>query len=193
MKKKPILLFGLVSALVLLGVEAVQGQGCVAIRHFSTAVGNTMENNYLGAGDIQFGSNYRYFKSFRHFKGTEEEPDRVANGSEVINHSHSWDFFLTVGISNRMYGSITIPTVINTRSSLYEHGREERHQSFSRGLADIRVGVGYWLFDPVQHENGNLALGLGIKLPTGNFNATDVFYNVGPEGSPEARPVDQSI
>lgn len=193
MKQKPIFLFSLFSAIGLLGAEALQAQGCVAIRHFSTAVGNTMENNYLGAGDIQFGSNYRYFKSFRHFKGTEEEPDRVANGSEVINHSHSWDFFLTVGLSNRIYGSITIPTVINTRSSLYEHGREERHQSFSRGLADVRVGAGYWLFDPVRHENGNLALGLGIKLPTGNFKATDVFYNVGPEGSPEARPVDQSI
>lgn len=193
MNKRPILILSLFPCLLFLATGTLQAQGCVAIRHFSTAVGNTMENNYLGAGDIQFGSNYRYFKSFRHFKGTHEEPDRLANETEVINHSHSWDFFLTVGISNRWYGSVTIPTVINTRSSLYEHGRNERHQSFSRGLADIRVGAGYWLFDPVTHENGNLALGLGIKLPTGNFNATDVFYNVGPEGSPEIRPVDQSI
>lgn len=173
--------------------QATQAQGCVAIRHFSSCVGNTLESNLLGPGDIQIGTNYRYFKSFRHFRGTEEEPDRVANGSEVINHSHSWDFFLTYGISNRVYTSITIPTVINTRSSLYEHGREERNTTFSRGLADIRVGVGFWVFDPIEHQNGNLALGLGLKLPTGNYNASDIFYNVGPEGSPQVRPVDQSI
>lgn len=175
------------------GINASNAQGCVAIRHFSSCVGNTLESNLLGPGDIQIGSNYRYFKSFRHFRGTEEEPDRVANGSEVINHSHSWDFFLTYGITDRLYTSVTIPTVINTRSSLYEHGREERNTTFSRGLADIRVGVGYWLFDLEKHQNGNLALGLGLKLPTGSYNASDIFYNVGPEGSPQVRPVDQSI
>lgn len=175
------------------GIKTSSAQGCVAIRHFSSCVGNTLESNLLGPGDIQIGSNYRYFRSFRHFRGTEEEPDRVANGSEVINHSHSWDFFLTYGITDRLYTSITIPTVINTRSSLYEHGREERNVTYSRGLADIRVGVGYWLFDLEKHQNGNLAVGLGLKLPTGNWNASDIFYNVGPEGGPQVRPVDQSI
>lgn len=171
----------------------LRAQGCVAIRHFSSCVGNSLENNLLGRGDLQVGMNYRYFKSFRHFRGTEEEADRVTNSTEVINHSHAWDFFLTYGISNRLYTSITIPTVINARSSLYEHGREERNSTFSRGLADIRAGIGYWVMDPISNPNGNIAIGLGIKLPTGNYNATDIFYNVGPEGSPEVRPVDQSI
>lgn len=193
MKSKKLLYIICGSVLFLTGAKGVQAQGCVAIRHFSSCVGNTLESNLLGPGDIQIGTNYRYFKSFRHFRGTEEEPDRVANGSEVINHSHSWDFFLTYGITDRLYTSITIPTVINTRSSLYEHGREERNMTYSRGLADIRVGVGYWLFDLEKHQNGNLALGLGLKLPTGNYNASDIFYNVGPEGSPQVRPVDQSI
>ncbi|MCR9264419.1 MAG: hypothetical protein NXH86_09685 [Flavobacteriaceae bacterium] len=193
MKSQKLLYILCGSFLFLIGTKSVQAQGCVAIRHFSSCVGNTLESNLLGPGDIQIGSNYRYFKSFRHFRGTEEEPDRVANGSEVINHSHSWDFFLTYGITDRLYTSITIPTVINTRSSLYEHGREERNTTYSRGLADIRVGVGYWLFDLEKNQNGNLALGLGLKLPTGNYNASDIFYNVGPEESPQVRPVDQSI
>ncbi|NJB70714.1 hypothetical protein GGR42_001176 [Saonia flava] len=183
--------------IVLIGVFAtmmqLNAQGCVAIRHFSSCVGNTLENNLLGPGDVQFGMNYRYFKSFRHFRGTEEEPDRISNNSEVINNSHSWDFFLTYGLTDRLYTSVTIPTVINTRSSLYEHGREERHTSFSRGLADIRIGVGYWLLNLEKHENGNVAVGLGLKLPTGNYNASDIFYNVGPDETPQVRPVDQSI
>lgn len=193
MKTPKIVLLTFFLSASFLGMDSINAQGCVAIRHFSSCVGNTLESNLLGEGDIQIGSNYRYFKSFRHFRGTHEEPDRVSNETEVINHSHSWDFFLTYGITDRLYTSITIPTVINTRSSLYEHGREERNTTYSRGLADIRVGVGYWLFDLEKHQNGNLALGLGIKLPTGNFNASDIFYNVGPEGGPETRPVDQSI
>lgn len=179
--------------LIIFNFQLINAQGCVAIRHFSSCVGNALENNLLGPGDIQIGSNYRYFKSFRHFRGTEEEADRVANETEVVNNAHAWDFFITYGITDRLYASATLPFVINTRSSLYEHGRNERNTTFSRGLADVRLGVGYWVFNPVNNPNGNLALGLGIKLPTGNYNASDIFYNVGPEGSPQVRPVDQSI
>ncbi len=168
-------------------------QGCVAIRHFSCAVGTSLESNLLEQSTIQLGMNYRYFKSFRHFRGTEEEPDRVANETEVVNHQHAWDVTINYGITNRLYAGITIPTVINTRSSLYEHGRSERNITYSRGLADIRLGLGYWLFNPEVSANGNIALGMGLKLPTGNYNASDIFYNVGPEGGPETRPVDQSI
>src|SRR5690606_10561481 len=69
----------------------------------------------------------------------------------------------------------------------------ERNTSFSRGLADARVGVGHWLLNPARHQHFNVALGLGVKLPTGNHNAADIFYNVGVDGRPEVRPVDQSI
>lgn len=186
---KPIL----ATLFLLFSYSATNAQGCVAIRHFSSCVGNSLENNLLHQGELQIGLNYRYFKSFRHFRGTEEEPDRVTNNTEVINHSHSWDYFLTYGISDRFYTSITIPTVINSRSSLYEHGRTERFTTFSRGLADIRLGFGYWLLNLEDHMNGNIALGLGVKLPTGDYNAKDIFYNVGPNGEPQVRPVDQSI
>jgi hypothetical protein len=178
---------------ILLSASYIKAQGCVAIRHFSSCVGNSLENNVLNKGDVQLGINYRYFKSFRHFRGTEEEPDRITSNTEVVNNSHSTDFFLSYGITERLYSSITLPTVFNSRSSLYEHGREERNTTFSRGLGDIRLGAGYWLFDLENHKNGNLAIGLGVKLPTGNYNASDIFYNVGPNDEPQTRPVDQSI
>ncbi len=168
-------------------------QGCVAIRHFSSCNGNTLSSAILAKGDWQAGSNYRYFKSFRHFRGTHEEPDRVANNTEVVNHSHTWDFNLTYGISNRVFAYMSLPLVMNERSSLYEHGRTSRNTTFSRGLADMRFGAGYWLISPDKNTKGNLSLGLGVKLPTGNYQATDLFYNVGPQGEPQVRPVDQSI
>ncbi|MCG2459546.1 hypothetical protein K8352_02155 [Flavobacteriaceae bacterium F89] len=168
-------------------------QGCVAIRQFSSCAGNSLESNLLGEGAFLVGMNYRYFKSFRHFRGTEEEPDRVTNNTEVINKSNAWDFSLNYGITVRLYGSIVIPVVLNSRSSLYEHGRSVRYSTFSRGVADIRVGLGYWLLNPGEHVNGNVAVGLGLKLPTGNYNASDIFYNVNPDGGSQVRPVDQSI
>ncbi|MCB0546113.1 MAG: transporter [Phaeodactylibacter sp.] len=168
-------------------------QGCVAIRHFSSCSSNNYDAQFLSNGEWQLGMNYRYFKSFRHFRGTEEEPDRVANGTEVINHSHAWDINFTLGINERLFANLTLPFVINTRSSLYEHGRAERYTTTSRGLADVRAGLGYWLLSPGKHPTGNLAIGLGVKLPTGNFAANDIFYNVGANGEPQVRPVDQSI
>lgn len=183
----------LLTALLCLLYLPLRGQGCVAIRHFSSCLGADPENALLTQGELMLGMNYRYFKSFRHFRGTEEEPDRVANGTEVINHSHAWDFTLTYGLSDRWFATLVLPLVLNTRSSLYEHGREERYTTFSRGLADVRLSAGYWFWDPVELPRGNIALALGAKIPTGNYNASDIFYNVGVEGSPEVRPVDQSI
>ncbi|WP_245802909.1 hypothetical protein [Cyclobacterium lianum] len=168
-------------------------QGCVAIRQFS-GVGNALnQGELLQKGDWNIVSNYRYFRSFRHFKGTHEEPDRVANNTEVINWSHAVDLNLSYAFSNQLYGVVSLPFVYNERSSLYEHGRSERHVSYSQGLADMRLGLGYWLFKGEKARNGNMAFGLNLKLPTGKYDARSTFYNVGPEGAPERRPVDQSI
>lgn len=167
-------------------------QGCVAIRHFSCG-GNNLSAALMNPGELTLGTSYRYFKSFRHFSGREEHPDRVANRTEVINYSHAFDVNLSYALSHRTYATFTLPIVLNERSSLYEHGRSERHSSFSRGLADIRVGMGYWLLNPATHATFNMAVGVGVKLPTGSYKATDLFYNVGVEEHPEVRPVDQSI
>lgn len=166
-------------------------QGCVAVRHFGVCSA-AMTHNLFQKGDIQAGTSYRYFKSFRHFRGTHEEADRVSNGTEVINHSHNWEYSISYWLSNKTSVILGIPTQINTRSSLYEHGRKERHKSFSRGLGDVRVGIQSWLMEPGA-KSWNLQLGTAIKLPTGNFNSSDIFYNVGVNGSSEVRPVDQSI
>jgi hypothetical protein len=169
----------------------VHAQGCVAIRHFSCG-GTNLNGAVLTAGDLTMGTSYRYFRSFRHFQGSHEEPDRVANNTEVINYAHALDINLLYALSGRTYATLTLPFVSNVRSSLYEHGRDERYSSFSRGLADARVGLGHWFRSPVAHDF-SLAAGLGIKLPTGDHTASDIFYNVGPDGHPEVRPVDQSI
>lgn len=179
--------------LTLPACASLWSQGCVAIRHIGSCNGNSLQSNQLMPNEMLAGINYRYFKSFRHFRGTHEEPDRVSNNTEVINYAHNWDLNLMLGLRHRMFASATIPFVINERSSLYEHGRTERNMSYSRGIGDLRGSLGFWVFDAEKHSKGNLALSAGIKLPTGNYHATDIFYNVGPGGTPQVRPVDQSI
>lgn len=174
-------------------------QGCVAIRGNVGGLGNfgTTINLNKGEFNAQFG--FRNFKSFRHFRGDIEETHRIEDGTEVINYSSFLDFSLTYGLSDRFYANIILPVVFHDRSSMYEHGGNppnglgERHNTTSSGLSDIRFSVGYWLFDPKKH-NFNYAVALGLKLPTGKYNYTDLFYNQGPNRDQDIETVvDQSI
>ncbi|MBU6219300.1 MAG: hypothetical protein KGQ50_01510 [Bacteroidetes bacterium] len=175
-----------------LSIYGLQGQGCVAIRGVGSCLNPNSHAETGLKGSWTISGDFRYFKSFRHFRGHEEEADRVANGTEVINHTSAFNIGVQHGLTERLFFSSDIPFVINTRSSLYEHGRKERRTTFSRGLGDIRLGLGYWLVEPGRKKHA-LAAGFSVKLPTGNYQALDIFYNVGVNGSSEIRPVDQSI
>jgi len=48
-----------------------------------------------------------------------------------------------------------------------------RYSVYAKGIGDIRMSVNYWIFDPAKANRGNLMVGVGIKLPTGNYAATD--------------------
>ena len=169
-----------------LGNFQLEAQGCVAIRGFSSCSGSVGSGANLGKGEMLIGSNFRYFESFRHFRGREEETHRVEEGTEVINNSYFLDLTFNYGITDRLYANLVLPFVSHARSSMYEHGGNppnglgERHSTNSSGLSDIRIGAGYWLFKPGE-KPFNYAIGAGIKLPTGNYEYTDTFYNQGPD------------
>ena len=172
-------------------------QGCVAIRSFSGCGSTSGASAFLGKSEWLLGANYRYFRSFRHFRGTHEETERVEKGTEVINKSNFMDFTINYGITERLYANATIPFVFHSRTSLYEHGGNNfgfRGETTSSGLSDVRVGLGYWLFNPAIVENFNYAIGVGVKLNTGKYDVKDTFYNQGPDKNEERLlVVDQSI
>lgn len=167
-------------------------QGCVAIRGNGSFV--TMEHPMLDTMPASdkgwlFTSAYRYFRSFRHFKGNEEQFERLEKHTEVINWQNNIDLSITRNFNQYWSVTVGLPYQINTRSSLYEHGGKERHKSYSNGIGDLRIVANRWLFNSHSTHKGNIQLGLGIKLPTGDYKATSTFYNV----TPSERPVDQSI
>ena len=186
----------LLTVMLTFASPSVYSQGCVAIRSFGGCTAGTGGGAILMPGESMIGANYRYFESFRHFRGDHQETERIENGTQVINNSNFLDLSFTYSFAQRFYASLTLPFVYHDRSSMYEHGGNdlgERHHTSAMGLADIRLGAGYWLLDEEKYPKGNLALALGMKFPTGNYKATDRFYNVGENGESEIRPVDQSI
>jgi len=186
--------------LLLSSLQSGFTQGCVAIRGFSSCSGTVGNTFALMKGETLLGGNFRHFKSFRHFRGDHEETHRVEDGTEVINKSSFIDLSFNYGITDRIYTSLTLPFVFHDRSSMYEHGGNppnglgERHSTQSRGLSDIRLGIGYWLVDPMKHGKTNYSIGLGVKLPTGKYDYMDTFYNQGDDRSENIdKVVDQSI
>lgn len=178
----------------------LQAQGCVALRGSGTPSCMLSHPEEDRTDKWIFNMGGRYFKSYKHFKGSDEQKERVLNGTEVINHQTAVDFSLTRLLDKRWSVMIDVPLLANARSSLYEHGLvngtnnyNERHSMHSYGLGDIRVAVYRWLLDPEKHKKGNIQAGLGIKFATGDYDYKDYWYNVGPNGTRELRTVDQSI
>lgn len=169
-------------------------QGCVAIR--STGAVCTKQEPGKDAKGWQLNTSYRYFKSFRHFVGKEEQKERMENNTEVINWQHTLNFTLVRQFNVRWSLGLDVPLVTNKRSSLYEHGgnnagQSARHNTNASGLGDIRITGYRWLLDPVKSMRGNIQAGLGIKFPTGRYKVEGVFYK-GDAGNLTG-PVDQSI
>lgn len=168
-------------------------QGCVAIR----SVGGmcTMDHDAQSDSSAKkwiFNSNSRYFHSYKHFVGEEEQKQRQELGTEVINHSYTNDIAITRVLNDRWSLAMDVPIESNTRSSLYEHGGKERHTTSSFGLGDIRLTAYYWLVNPAKHSKVNVQIGLGLKLPTGDYRYTGRFYTTTPNVYVNG-PVDQSI
>jgi hypothetical protein len=167
-------------------------QGCVAIR----SNGNSCSLGKPGdSKGWQLNLNNRYFRSYKHFVGTEEQKERTENHTEVINYTYSMDITVTRQLTNRWSVAASIPFISNSRSSLYEHkgnsaGAAGRHSTQSIGLGDARIAVYRWLLNPAKSHKGNLQAGLGIKLPTGNYRYEDYFFKT---DTMVIAPVDQSI
>lgn len=161
----------------------LSAQGCVAIRPMGGCSGNA-GSAILNKGQFQLGANYRYFQSFRHFKSDTEQKERLEKHTEVINDAHSLDLGITYAINHRLNVSANLPLIYYDRSSLYEHygnstttnPEQKRFHTGAQGIGDMRLAGSYWLLDPAKHFNRNLAVGLGIKLPTGNENVQDEFH-----------------
>ena len=190
----------------------LNAQGCVAIRTVGGL--NTMEHSMMNGmmhgmmhdssaqkmvepkWDLNISG--RYFKSYKHFNGTDEQTQRVAEATDVRNFSRAMDISLVGKINEKWSLGFNLPFLYNERSSLYEHvgsaKGNPRFATFSQGIGDIRITAYKWIIAPKPGAKGNLQGGIGLKMPTGNYKAVDVYhYKLGTSILTRKGPVDQSI
>ena len=195
MKRKLIFYISALCFLLLPGLSA-WSQGCIAVKS-TGGVCMLQHDGDTASKSWQLTTAFRYFRSYKHFRGKHEEKNRVQENTEVINHQSSLDLSLIRVFNNRWSMAVNVPILSNTRSSKYEHygnGSSDpnaRHTTRSFGLGDIRITGYYWLLDPAKHIKGNIQAGIGLKLPTGDYKVMDHFYKS--DGSVLLGPVDQSI
>src|SRR5678809_755913 len=86
----------IIAILVAAAYQQTNAQGCVAIKGIGGICNRPSEG-----GSWYLDINNRYFKSYKHFVGKEEQKQREEEGSNVINHSYETDFTITRVINAR--------------------------------------------------------------------------------------------
>ncbi len=154
----------------------VNAQGCVAIRNISGFGQYHFEDKTFSEHKWQINFNNRYFKSYKDYR--EGVDIKTPSQNRSINRSYSLDISLSRYFSRGWSAAVSLPVLVNGREASFEHGgaNTPRHTTHAFGIGDIRFTVYKWLTEPRPKQKINLQLGLGIKLPTGDYDVQDYFY-----------------
>ena len=171
-----------VIALALLPAVSSYGQGCMATRVSPPITGGTGKAGYLVPGQWEVSLTYRSYEAERHFYDANQE-NVPANAPRV--ERTIWDLSLTRALTERTSLTVSLPYQTGTfdRSPIPPYtGSADK----ARGVGDVAVTLRRWMFDPTTHPRGNVRLGAGLKLPTGNYDTqTWRLVNVAAPGSPQ--------
>jgi hypothetical protein len=162
--------------ILLLVISDAYSQGCIMVRNIAGFGQYNLAENAFTVSDWQLNLVGRYFKAFRDFKGKEDI--NTPTQDQSIVRSYSVDMDLTRFMRNGWSVDVSIPVSANSRSATKEHGGvgTARHETNTFGIGDIRITVAKWLLSPSVSQKTNVQLGIGIKLPTGEFRYEDYFY-----------------
>jgi hypothetical protein len=111
---------------------------------------------------------YRFQPSSRHFVGTVEQKQRELAHNQIQNTYHLFDVAISRQITRRWSAHAGVPILFVTRNQLYP----PRGVYKVRAFGDATVGGRAWLFRPPTESGANIGIGMSLKLPTGQYNAT---------------------
>ena len=157
------------------------------VRFTSPSLGGQRES-FIGGSQWQVGLAYRHLGADKWFVGDEVYEQYAPGGHPLYLDMNSLDLSVAYGVTDRASLTLTLPFSHGTHSRFYEDSARHKVKAF--GLGDISLVGNAWLLDPFGHPNGNVALGFGIKTPSGNNKASDDFFLA---HSVVQSPVDQSI
>jgi hypothetical protein len=132
---------------------------------------------------------YRRLSSDQWFVGSDVKEAAAPFGQPLFLNINSLDATVSYGVTDQFSLTLTLPFSRGTHSRFYTDG--SRHQVTASGLGDFSLVGNLWLRNPGKHPDGNVAVGIGLKTPSGdNGVIDDVFLANGP---PTPVTVDQSI
>ena len=111
---------------------------------------------------------YRFQPSSRHFVGNVEQKQRERIGNQIQNTYHLFDIGIERQLTKRFSATASIPVLFDYRNQLYNPRGVYR----TRGIGDMTIGGRAWIFKPPTEGGGNIAVGVSLKLPTGQDDAT---------------------
>ena len=182
MKRLPLLLINT------LLVSYAWTQGCVAIRNVAGMSPDLLFENVQPNDKLIVNITNRYLEASSTFKG-----DKYITDTLVTNRIYTLNISLLRVLSKGWSLALNVPVSANSRKNYADHGGLQipKYTTHAFGLGDIRLTVYKWLLNPTMAGKGNIQVGLGLKLPTGDYKYQDYFYRK--VDSSVLAPVDQSI
>ncbi len=187
MKKPNQITASLFLAFVLVGFSPeINAQGCMPARHIPPNLG-IQGLSYLVNGQWEAGLSYRYLFSNSIYVGT-TEIEAAKNVARM--KGHTFNLFGRYAVNHRI--SIILNVPISYIEESFPHDDGLQHTMYPGvQLGDIRLSANYWLLDPLTAKKGNVAVGIGLKLPSGKHDVTTQYYLA--NGSTEERHLDIAL
>src|SRR6266568_3713284 len=135
------------------------------IRFTSPSLGGQRQA-FLQRGEWELGLGYRHLYADDYFVGDRIDASQAPRGQPQIYDIHSIAASMAYALSDQVSVHLTVPFQTGTNSRVHPDG--VRHVTSATGIGDVSVMGRAWLLDPASHRFGNLALGLGVKAPTGD-------------------------
>lgn len=111
---------------------------------------------------------YRYQPSFRHFIGTVEQKQREVLRNQIENIYHLADISVERQLTPRWSVNASLPVLFAHRNQFYAPSAKY----VVNGIGDVTVGARTWVFKPPTESGDNIAIGMSLKMPTGNYKGT---------------------
>jgi hypothetical protein len=164
-------------------------QGCVAIRNVGGISPDLLFENIQPNDRLILNVTNRYFEASSTYKG-----DKYITDTLVTNRIYTLNISALRILNNGWSIAFSVPISANSRNNGADHkglGTLPRYTTRAFGLGDIRLTVYKWLLDPIACKRANIQVGLGLKLPSGDFRYQDYF--VRNDSTKVLAPVDQAI
>lgn len=156
-------------------------QGCILLRQTAPLFGTTGSlDQEVGSWTITFSG--RSSIANQHYRGEEHQIQRELEQTYVVNRQNSVTTTIGYQVTPRVSVVAGIPFVEASWGipSPRAGGPETRANENARGFGDVTALARVAMFNPsTSTRSWNVIVGGGVKMPTGNNEATDIF----PDGS----------